>query len=50
MDVRELLKDCPKNWGKWGPEDEVGSLNYLQNQEAIKGRILPNNIIILSNC
>lgn len=25
----ELLKDSPKNWGKWGPEDEVGSLNYL---------------------
>lgn len=27
--VRELLKDSPKNWGKWGPDDEVGSLNYL---------------------
>ena len=25
----DLLKDAPKNWGKWGPEDEVGSLNYL---------------------
>ena len=27
--VGELLKDSPKNWGKWGPNDEVGSLNYL---------------------
>jgi kynurenine formamidase len=25
----ELFKDLPKNWGKWGPDDEVGSLNYL---------------------
>ncbi|HET6875046.1 MAG TPA: cyclase family protein [Acidimicrobiales bacterium] len=25
----ELLRDAPKNWGKWGPDDEVGSLNYL---------------------
>jgi hypothetical protein len=27
--VGELLKDSPKNWGKWGSDDEVGSLNYL---------------------
>jgi kynurenine formamidase len=27
--VGELLKDSPRNWGKWGPDDEVGSLNYL---------------------
>ncbi len=27
--VGDLLKDSPKNWGKWGPDDEVGSLNYL---------------------
>ena len=32
--VEELLRDSPKNWGKWGPDDEVGSLNYL-NQEAV---------------
>ncbi len=29
ISVKELLKDSPKNWGKWGPDDEVGSLNYL---------------------
>jgi len=33
----KALKGFPTNWGKWGPNDEVGSLNYLQNQEAIKG-------------
>ena len=28
--MNELLgADTPKNWGKWGPDDEVGALNYL---------------------
>ena len=25
----EVLKEAPKNWGKWGDDDEVGALNYL---------------------
>ena len=32
----ELLKDSPKNWGKWGPDDEVGSLNYLTPEVVVK--------------
>ncbi|MCJ2187614.1 cyclase family protein [Novosphingobium beihaiensis] len=36
--ARELLKDAPKNWGKWGPDDEVGSLNYLNEPEVLSGR------------
>ncbi len=32
-----LLKDSPKNWGKWGPDDEVGSLNYLTPEVILKG-------------
>ncbi|WP_179401010.1 cyclase family protein [Burkholderia guangdongensis] len=35
--VAELLRDSPKNWGKWGPDDEVGSLNYLTQAEALRG-------------
>ena len=31
-----LLKDSPKNWGKWGPDDEVGSLNYLTPEVILK--------------
>jgi kynurenine formamidase len=27
--VGDLLRDSPTNWGKWGPDDEVGALNYL---------------------
>jgi kynurenine formamidase len=35
--VRELLKDAPRNWGKWGPDDEVGSLNYLTPEKVVEG-------------
>lgn len=34
----ELLNQSPKNWGKWGPEDEIGCLNYLGEQEALNAR------------
>lgn len=33
----ELLKDTPSNWGRWGTNDEVGSLNYLTPQEVLRG-------------
>ena len=35
MDV--LLKGSPTNWGKWGPDDEVGALNYLTPAEVLRG-------------
>ena len=36
--MNELLgADSPKNWGKWGPDDELGSLNYLTADEVQKG-------------
>ena len=36
ISVKELLKDSPKNWGKWGDDDEVGSLNYLTPAVVVK--------------
>ncbi len=33
--LTELLKDAPSNWGKWGPDDEVGSLNYLGKEQVL---------------
>lgn len=36
-DMDELLKDAPTNWGRWGDDDEVGSLNYLTPQEVLRG-------------
>ena len=36
--ISELLgPDAPSNWGRWGPDDEVGSLNYLTPAEALRG-------------
>ncbi|MCW2616693.1 MAG: hypothetical protein JWN08_3687 [Frankiales bacterium] len=31
----DLLADSPSNWGKWGPDDEVGSLNYLGPEQVL---------------
>lgn len=36
-EMGELLKDSPKNWGKWGDDDEVGALNYLGPDEVLRG-------------
>jgi len=35
--LRDFLKDSPSNWGKWGPNDEIGSLNYLGTAEVLAG-------------
>ncbi|ACY96822.1 MULTISPECIES: cyclase family protein [Thermomonospora] len=36
--MRELLgEDAPSNWGKWGPDDELGCLNYLDASEVLRG-------------
>ncbi len=32
----ELLKDGPKNWGRWGADDEIGALNYLTSAEVLR--------------
>jgi kynurenine formamidase len=33
--VGDLLEHSPTNWGKWGPDDEVGALNYLGPNEVL---------------
>jgi kynurenine formamidase len=33
--VEDLLRNSPKNWGRWGPDDEVGSLNYLDQETVL---------------
>jgi kynurenine formamidase len=35
--LTELLKDAPRNWGRFGPDDEVGSLNFLTAEEVLRG-------------
>src|SRR5690242_17649808 len=31
----DLLANSPTNWGKWGPDDEVGALNYLGPEQVL---------------
>jgi hypothetical protein len=33
----ELLQNSPKNWGRWGADDEVGALNFLTSKEILRG-------------
>jgi kynurenine formamidase len=36
--IAELFGSAPpSNWGRWGPDDEVGSLNYLTGEEVLRG-------------
>jgi kynurenine formamidase len=33
----DLLKDSPKNWGRWGDDDEIGCLNFQTPEEVLRG-------------
>jgi kynurenine formamidase len=33
----QLLAGSPSNWGRWGKDDEIGSLNFLTNSEVLRG-------------
>ena len=33
--LRETAERC-KNWGKWGPDDEVGTLNYITPRKIVE--------------
>jgi kynurenine formamidase len=35
--LTEVLADLPKNWGRWGDEDEIGCLNYQTPEEVLRG-------------
>jgi len=37
VEYEDALKSAPKNWGRWGPNDELGTLNFLTNQEILRG-------------
>ena len=45
-DLRQAAEKY-KNWGKWGPDDEIGTLNYTQAEDIVaaaklvkKGRVI----------
>mgnify|MGYP000406890516 CR=1 FL=1 len=35
--IETILQDAPKTWGKWGADDEVGALNYLDQEQVLRG-------------
>ena len=35
--IGEILRNAPSNWGRFGPEDEIGTLNYLTPAEVLRG-------------
>ena len=53
--VRQLSERC-SNWGRWGPEDQLGTLNHIQAQDIVaasglvkKGRIFSLSIPVDEN-
>ncbi|MGM0590123.1 MAG: cyclase family protein [Halobacteriota archaeon] len=36
-DITDILDGSRTNWGRWGDEDEIGSLNYLTPQQVLRG-------------
>jgi kynurenine formamidase len=37
QDIGSLLEGMPRNWDRWGANDEVGSLNFLTSAEVLRG-------------
>ncbi len=35
--LTDLLADLPRNWGRWGDDDEIGCLNYQTSEEVLRG-------------
>lgn len=36
-DLAALLENMPRNWGRWGDDDELGAFNFLGSDEAFAG-------------
>lgn len=33
----QLQQEAPNNWGKWGENDQIGTLNYLDEDQTLRG-------------
>jgi kynurenine formamidase len=33
----EILQNAPDNWGRWGDDDEIGTINLLTEDQVLKG-------------
>ena len=46
--LRATAEKC-KNWGKWGPDDEAGTLNYVQPEDIINAGKLIKELQLIYN-
>ena len=37
--LRETAERC-KNWGRWGPDDEIGTLNFITPEDIVAAALL----------
>ncbi len=35
--MSQVLANAPSNWGRWGNDDEIGSLNFLTPEQVLRG-------------
>ena len=45
--LRETAEKC-KNWGRWGPDDEIGTLNFISPEEIIAAAKLIRKVKVFS--
>ena len=40
LDIKTVLEQSAKyrNWGKWGPDDELGTINYITPEKVVAAR------------
>ena len=40
FDIKHLRETAEKlkNWGRWGPDDEKGTLNFITPETVVEGR------------
>lgn len=36
-ELSDLFADAPSNWGRWGDDDEIGTINYLDATQVLRG-------------
>ena len=39
VEIRETAEKC-KNWGRWGPDDEIGTMNHIRPEDIIAAAAL----------
>ena len=51
FDIKHLRETAEKlkNWGRWGPDDEIGTLNFITPEKVIDASKLIKKVNITTN-